>query len=331
MKTALKVILAVVGVVVLASGGFYVWSAMRVSDLRARTIDTHTVDFPVPFPLTDVEVRELDFAEGRADSIDSADIAEVARERAIERGRHLLESRYVCTECHGSNLGGGTMIDDPAIGTALGPNITTGRGSVVRDYGPSDWDRAVRHGVAPSGRPTLMPAQDFQLMSDQELSDLLAYIATMPPVDNEVAPLRLGPLGRVLLALGQIRFAADEIPSHDAPHPVLPPPADVSAEFGAHLAGVCVGCHGANLSGGPIIGGDPSWPTAANLTPHADGLAAWSYEDFLRAMREAKKPDGTDLLPPMEPVTNFTRNMSDTELQALWSYLQSLPATPTPE
>ena len=331
MKTALKVILAVVGVVVLASGGFYVWTGMRVSDLRARTIDTHTVEFPVPFPLTDVELRELDFAEGRADSIDSADTAEVARERAIERGRHLIASRYVCTECHGSNLGGGTMIDDPAIGTVLGPNITTGRGSVVLDYGPSDWDRAVRHGVAPSGRPTLMPAQDFQLMSDQELSDVLAYIATMPPVDNEVRPLRLGPLGRVLLALGQIRFAADEIPSHDAPHPVLPPPADVSTEFGAHLAGVCVGCHRANLSGGPIIGGDPSWPPAANLTPHADGLAAWSYEDFLRAMREAEKPDGTDLLPPMEPVTNFTRNMSDTELQALWSYLQSLPASPTPE
>jgi hypothetical protein len=79
------------------------------------------------------------------------------------------------------------------------------------------------------------------------------------------------------------------------------------------------------------MGGDPSWPAAANLTPHADGLAAWSFEDFLRAMREAKKPDGTDLLPPMGPVTSFTRNMSETELQALWTYLQSLPATPTPE
>jgi mono/diheme cytochrome c family protein len=327
MKKALKVVLAVLSVLVLAAGGFYVWAGMRVSDLRARTIDTHTVEFPVPFALTRAELEEVDSAIGT----DSVDGEAVALARAIERGKHLLESRYVCTECHGANLGGGTMIDDPAIGTVLGPNITTGRGSVALAYGPSDWDRAVRHGVAPSGRPTLMPAQDFQRMSDQELSDLLAYIGTMPPVDSEVAPLRIGPLGRVLLALGQIRFAADEIPSHDAPHAVVPPATDASADFGGHLAGVCVGCHGADLSGGPIMGGDPSWPTAANLTPHADGLAAWSYEDFLRAMREAKKPDGTDLLPPMGPVTNFTRNMSDTELQALWMYLQSLPATPTPE
>ena len=87
----------------------------------------------------------------------------------------------------------------------------------------------------------------------------------------------------------------------------------------------------ADLAGGPIMGGDPSWPPAGNLTPHADGLEAWTEEDFLRAMREAEKPDGTELLAPMGPVTNFTRNMSDVELEALWMYLRSLPATPTPD
>jgi len=322
MKKVLTVVISLLAVLVLAAGIFYVWAGMRVSALSARTIATHTVDFPVPFPLAHAEV----------DSLTSPDSAEqVTLARAIERGRHLLESRYVCTECHGATLGGGTMIDDPMIGAVLGPNITTGRGSVVLDYEPDDWDRAVRHGVAPSGRPTLMPAQDFQLMSDQELSDLLAYLGTMPPVDSEVAPVRIGPLGRVLLALGQIRFAADEIPSHEAPHPVMPPAAVASTEFGEHLAGVCVGCHRADLSGGPIVGGDPSWPPAANLTPHADGLGGWTYDDFVRAMREAKRPDGSDLLPPMGPVTNFTRNMRDTELEALWMYLESLPATPTPE
>jgi mono/diheme cytochrome c family protein len=322
MKRVLGIVLSLVAVLVLAAGVFYVWAGMRVSDLRERTITTHRIDFPVPVPLTQAEIDSLA-------SPDGAD--QVALARAIERGRHLLESRYVCTECHGANLGGGTMIDDPMIGTVLGPNITTGRGSVVLEYGPDDWDRAVRHGVAPSGQPTFMPAQDFQLMSDQELSDVLAYLRTLPPVDNEVAPLRMGPLGRVLVALGQIRFAADEIPSHDTPHPETPPAAVASTEFGQHLAGVCVGCHRADLAGGPIVGGDPSWPPAANLTRHADGLAAWTYDDFVRAMREAKRPDGTDLLPPMGPVTNFTRNMRDTELEALWMYREGLPPTPTPQ
>jgi mono/diheme cytochrome c family protein len=322
MKKVLKVLGSVVALLVLMAVGFYVWAGMRVTDLRARTIATHAVAFPVPFPLTAAETDALPAPE----DADSAALA-----RAVESGRHLLESRYVCTECHGANLGGGTMIDDPAIGTLFGPNITQGRGSVVLDYGPADWDRAVRHGVAPSGRPTLMPAQDFQLMSDQELSDLLAYIRTLPPVDNEVAPIRVGPIGRVLVATGQIPFAADIIPSHAAPHSTRPPEDAASVDFGRHLSGVCVGCHRADLSGGPIVGGDPSWPPAGNLTSHADGLAAWSYDDFVRAMRAAKKPDGSDLLPPMAAVTNFTRNMTDTELQAIWLYLESLPPTATPE
>jgi mono/diheme cytochrome c family protein len=322
MKKALKILGSVVAALVLVVVGFYVWAGMRVTDLRERTIASHTVSFPVPFPLTDAQIAALP-------SPDSAET--IALAQAVERGRHLIDSRYVCTECHGANLGGGTMIDDPAIGTVLGPNITQGRGSVVLHYGPADWDRAVRHGIAPSGRPTLMPAQDFRLMSDEELSDILAYIRTMPPVDNEVGAIRIGPLGRVLVALGQIRFAADEIPSHDAPHEARPPEAVASVEFGRHLSGVCVGCHRADLSGGPIMGGDPSWPPAANLTPDADGLAAWSYEDFVRAMRDGKKPDGTDLLPPMDAMRNFTSNMTETELQAIWAYLESLPATPTPE
>ena len=322
MQKAVKIVGTLAAVLVVAAVGFYLWAGMRVEDLRGRTITTHTVDFPVPFALREVEVAELAAPE-------STD--ETALARAVERGRHLIESRYVCTECHGASLGGGVMIDDPMIGTVLGPNLTTGRGSVVLDYQPSDWDRAVRHGVAPSGEPLLMPAQDFQLMSDQELSDVLAYIRTLPPVDNEVGPVRVGPLGRVLIALGQIRFAADEIESHDTPHPLAPPASEVTAEFGGHLAGVCVGCHRADLAGGPIMGGDPSWPAAANLTPHADGLQGWSLGDFLRAMREGVKPDGSGLLPPMQAVTSFTRNMRDVELEALWTYLRSLPATPTPE
>ena len=322
MKMVLKVVLSIIGVVGLAAGGFYAWATMRVTSLRSRTIETHTVDFAIPTPLTEAEVADLP-------SPDSAD--EVALTRAIERGRHLVSSLYLCTECHGQNFGGGTMIDDPALGTILGPNLTTGAGSVTLAYGPADWDRAVRHGVTSSGLPAVMPAEDFQRMSDQELSDVVSYIRSMPPVDNSVITVDLGPVGTVLVALGQIPFAADVIPTHTAPHAARPPEAEVTAEFGAHLAGVCTGCHRADLSGGPVPGGDPSWPPARNLTPHADGLGAWTYEDFARALREGRRPDGTALQEPMAMITGFTRNMSETEIQAIWTYVRSVPAVPTPE
>jgi mono/diheme cytochrome c family protein len=220
------------------------------------------------------------------------------------------------------------MVDDPMIGQLLGPNITTGTGSLTLDYTPADWDRAVRHGVLPDGRPSAMPAEDFQLMSDQELSDVIAYIRSMPPVDNEVPPKRLGPLGKVLLVTGQIQIAALTMASHGEAHAALPPVAEVSLDFGRHLAGVCVGCHSADFSGGPIAGGDPSWAPARNLTPHEDGLAGWSYEDFETALREGRRPDGSALLAPMTLITPYSANMTDVEMQALWAYLQSLPPTP---
>jgi hypothetical protein len=97
------------------------------------------------------------------------------------------------------------------------------------------------------------------------------------------------------------------------------------------MANICVGCHRPNLAGGPIVGGDPSWAPARNLTPHPDGLGKVTYEQFVKAMREGVRPDGTPLKPPMNGLKAFAQRMTDVEMQALWAYLQSVPAAPTPE
>jgi mono/diheme cytochrome c family protein len=135
-----------------------------------------------------------------------------------------------------------------------------------------------------------------------------------------------GPLGRALIATGQIKLSADLIERHDAPHPATPPPADVTVEFGHHLAGTCIGCHRADLAGGPIVGGDPAWVPARNLTPHATGLGGWTYDQFVTALRDARRPDGTALQAPMTFVQPVAQKMTDVELQALWLYLRSVPA-----
>jgi len=322
MKLVLRIAaFGLVGLVLLAAG-VYTWASASTNRTLSRTFDAHVVDFPIPFPLDESEVAELGLTPDEA--------ARLAHERAIERGRHLVEARYACGECHGADFGGGVMVDAFPIGTLLGPNLTTGQGSVVLDYTPTDWDRIVRHGIRKDGRPALMPSEDFLRMSDQELSDIIAYIQSMPPVDNRVPDIRLGPLGRILVATGEIHLSADMIGTHDTPHPVLPPPAEVTVEFGRHLGGVCVGCHGMTLTGGKIAGGDPSWVPAANLTPHPDGLAGWTYEDFARAMRDGVRPDGSEIQPPMTFVTPAAQQMTEVELQALFMYLQSLTPQPTP-
>jgi mono/diheme cytochrome c family protein len=91
------------------------------------------------------------------------------------------------------------------------------------------------------------------------------------------------------------------------------------------MAGICSGCHRQDLGGGPVIGGDPSWPPAANLTPDASGLHGWTFAQFKTALQEGKRPDGRALRDPMSGVAQYAKNMTGVEVEALWSYLQSLP------
>lgn len=319
MKLALKILGLALVVLVLLGATAYAWASVASNRTLGRTVPSHSVDFPVPFPLPAEEEEGLSPEEANR----------LALERALERGRHLVEARYACAECHGEHFGGGVMVDAFPIGRLLGPNLTGGSGGVTGAYTTSDWDRIVRHGIRPDGRPSVMPSEDFHLMSDQELSDIIVFLRSQPPVDNQVPPVRLGPLGRFLVATGQIRLSADMMDDHDAPHAPVPPPAEVSVEFGRHLAAVCTGCHRPDLTGGPIVGGDPSWPPAANLTPHAEGLAGWSYQDFLVAMREGVAPGGREIGPPMSFTVPFAQRMTDVELEAMWTYLQTLPPTPT--
>src|SRR5690606_27194963 len=104
----------------------------------------------------------------------------------------------------------------------------------------------------------------------------------------------------------------------DAPHVALPPETGPTVEFGRHLSGVCTGCHQADLAGGRTPGQPPDWLPGANLTPHADGLAGWTFEDFQAVMKTGKKKDGTAVGVPMSMVLPYTAAMTEVEQRALW-------------
>jgi mono/diheme cytochrome c family protein len=317
IKKLLKIVGVLFTLLVLAGAGIYAWATIVTNRLQAQTFETHLVDFPIPFPIDPAEVSAMGLTEDAARLL--------AQKRAVERGQHLVTARYTCTSCHGANFGGGVMVDAFPIGSLLAPNLTLGTGSRTADFKPQDWDRIVRHAVLRDGHPAVMPSDDFQHVSDQELSDIISYIRSLPPVDNTVPRSTFGPLGKVLVATGKIRFSASLITSHTAPHPVRPPDEAVSAEFGKHLASVCVGCHGPDFSGGPIAGGDPSWPPARNLTPDVTGLKSWTYDQFVTALARSQRPDGSALRAPMTLMASYGQSMKDVERQALWAYLQSLP------
>lgn len=323
MKTALRLVAGLALLLIVVVIGAYLWASRATAATLARSIDTHSADFPIPWvPEPAPSPSEVSMASSEPGLIETDPYA-----AAVERGAHLVRARYPCTDCHGQNLGGGVMIDAMPMAQAFGPNLTGGEGSATRDFTAADWDRAVRHGVGTDGRPLSMPAVEFRAMSDQELADIVTYIGSLPPVDNSVQPFRTGPIGKMLVATGVFSFSADVLPHFDE-HASMPPEAGATVEFGAHLAATCAGCHNENYAGGSFAG-DPSWPPSANLTP-AGAIADWSLPEFVRLMREGVRPDGTEVVEPMTYILSLGQAMSDMELEAIYLFLRSLPATETP-
>jgi hypothetical protein len=160
VRKVLTIIGVLLAVVVVGLLGIYAWASWQTGRVFDRTIAAHTVDFPIPFPLSEAEIDSLDLEPEAA--------AALAHDRAIERAQHLIEARYGCRGCHGGNFAGGVMVDAPIMGRLLGPNLTTGVGSRTASFTAADWDRIVRHGLLPGGGPAVMPSEDFQRMSDQE-------------------------------------------------------------------------------------------------------------------------------------------------------------------
>jgi mono/diheme cytochrome c family protein len=169
-----------------------------------------------------------------------------------------------------------------------------------------------------------MPSQDLFAMSDQELSDIVAYVRSLPPVDAQMPPPAFGPVGKLLLAFGNFPLSADKLKDHHRTHARAAPPVADTAEFGAHLAATCTGCHRDNLAGGPMPFGPPDWPAASNLTPDATGLNGWTLADFERALTKGVSKGGRALREPMTHVLPGTRAMTPTERKALWRYLTAL-------
>ncbi len=93
-----------------------------------------------------------------------------------------------------------------------------------------------------------------------------------------------------------------------------------------HIGG-CTNCHTAE-GGALLAGGDPiRTPFGVfhppNITPDTEtGIGGWSVQDFVRAMREGRSPEGAPYYPAF-PYTSYHR-MPDSDLRALWAYLRNV-------
>jgi cytochrome c553 len=272
-----------------------------------------------------VECARFDASVGKVYDVPVPNVTRSADPAVIARGKHLVSSIAACAaeHCHGPDLGGGEPIVMGPVGTMAGANLTSA--NLGAAYSDGEFARVIRHGVKKDGRTVLlMPAQDISWLPDSDVVAIVSYLRVVPGVERENHSSAAKTLGKVLDRNDQIVLDVARRIDH-ANLPVAPAP-EPTAKYGSFLVRQCTGCHGEHLSGGRIPGTPPSIPATANLTPDATGLAGWTFDDFEKLMRTAQRKSGKPLDPFM-PVENW-KNLDDTEMHALWAYLQTLPATP---
>ena len=255
--------------------------------------------------------------------IDVSSIEIPTDEASVARGEHLVQAIAHCGYCHGTDFSGDYIINNPgAEGIVVASNLTPGEGGLGASFTDEDWVRALYHGVNREGRSVIvMPSLFFHVMSEDDLTSVIAYMKTIPPVDNVLTETRPGPMLYALIGAGPLaEEMSARVINHDAPFAAAPVEGE-TPEYGEYLVtiGQCRACHGDALAGGQV---SPSAPIGPNLTPGGE-IGFWDEETFFRVIKTGVHPSGRELDSYMP--WKFFAIMTDSELRAIRAYLLSLP------
>lgn len=238
-------------------------------------------------------------------------------EAALAHGARLAVTRG-CTGCHGEALHGDVFQDDALTGRAVAANLTT----LVRDYGPAVFERAVRHGIGHDGKALYsMPAYNFVRLSDADIAALYAHIRRLPVAEPPLPAAWLG-LPRLMIALGD-DFAIPAV------IPKVPPlgwqtHADAAVRRGEYLAMTsCIECHGLSLRAD-----DPFLPAGETPPPQSPPdlalVASYDKADFIRLMRTGKAAGNRELRLMSGVARGRYAHWTDQEVEDLYAFLSAM-------
>lgn len=241
---------------------------------------------------------------------------------SIERGRLLSVG---CRSCHGNQLEGKYFFDDPSIGKIASSNLTGGKGSATENYTDIDWIRSIRHGVAPDGRKLfVMPSESICHLSDRDLGSLIAFLKTLPKVENHFEKASFTTFAKILAGAGQFgeMYAYNAIDHKSVEH--VAHPAEVnSLEHGLYMlkSHGCISCHSQDFKGGKSP--DPVSPMVPNISATGNP-GKWTRAQFINTLRSGKTPEGKMLDGQFMPFAGVA-SFSDDEIGSMYDYIMSLP------
>lgn len=226
---------------------------------------------------------------------------------SVRRGAALVK-RYGCRNCHGAELEGTVMFDEPNIARVSAPNLT----SVVKEYSDAQFARLMRHGVKADGTSTwIMPSQMYTYLTDQDLRDVIAYVRRFPERKGGVKRItEMRPGARLAILTARFVPVAKQIPADIDRSP--PNPDDPMSQGRYLVMTSCTECHGTDLQGNSFL-------KAPNLLI----AAAYSEPDFARLMRTGTALGNRELGLMTRVSKERFVTFSDAEISAMRTYLSA--------
>lgn len=241
---------------------------------------------------------------------------------SIERGRTLTVG---CRSCHDVDLAGKVFFDDPKIGSLASSNLTRAKGSETEGYTDEDFIRALRHGLNKRGNALMiMPSQEYVHFSDADLGSIIAYIKSLPPIERKFAKRKFTYMSQVMAGAGMFgELFPYKIIDHDKAKNITAPPISNGVDYGEYVVNFsgCKTCHGPKLTGGESP--DPVSPPVPDISK-SSAAGKWTLEQFITTFRTGKTPEGKALDGQFMPFAGLGA-LSDTEIEAVYNYIHSLP------
>ena len=270
----------------------------------------------------------------------------------IRRGEYLVFGPAHCSECHTEPaneaeldverperppLVGGRRMAAPPLGAVYAKNLTPDPETGIGRYTDAQIGRMLRWSVRPNGRASIQLLMPFGNMSDADLTAIVSFLRSQPPVRHVVPENEMTLIGKVVKSLSPV------FKPRTAVHPPAEAPAEQPTrergEYVARSVANCGGCHtkhdpisfaviGPEFAGGTEMepeergGVDRSvWFRTPNLTPSpTSALSKFpDRETFIaRFQRGGFHYAGSPM--PWGPYSR----MSAADLGALYEYFHSL-------
>jgi len=272
----------------------------------------------------------------RADAQTTVSQATLRDPALIARGDYLTKAAD-CAGCHtaqgGQPMAGGRLLATP-FGNIPVPNITPDQETGLGRWSFEDFWQALHSGRGRQGEwlYPAFPYTSYTRVTRDDALAMFAYLRSLPSVHQRTGPGSLGfPYSRreSLVAWRALYFRAGEFQSD--------PNQTAQWNRGAYLVrglGHCSECHAArNAWGGtpsaPALSGGQipvqNWYAPDLGTREHGGLQGWHKQDIVQLLKTGQSGKGTAFGPMADVVVGSTQHLSDDDLQAIATYLVSLP------